>query len=86
MEVEQIQQEIAELEAKIEQDKAAIAEMVGIAVEELDLANVPTEGLNEEQVAEIERLIQEITSLSMQIEAKKEALGNATANAAFREE
>lgn len=83
----QIQEEIATLEKQIEDNKLIIAEMVGVAVEELDLANLPTEGLNEEQLAQLEELVKEINGLYMRIEALKERLGNASADnaSAFKE-
>lgn len=78
----ELEQEIATLEQQIEDNKVMIADIVGVPVEELDLANLPTEGLEEEQTAEVERLVQEINSLAMRIEALKEMLSNATASAA----
>lgn len=77
----ELEQEIATLEQQIEDNKMMIADTVGVPVEELDLANLPTEGLDEEQTAEVERLVQEINSLSMRIEALNEMLGNASAAA-----
>ena len=78
----ELEQEIATLEQPIEDNKMMIADTVGVPVEELDLANLPTEGLDEEQTAEVERLVQEINSLAMRIEALKEMLSNSTASAA----
>lgn len=77
----EIEQEISTLEQQIEDNKVTIAEIVGVPVEELDLANLPTEGLDEEQAAEVQKLVQEINSLSMRIEALNEMLGNASAAA-----
>ena len=51
----ELEQEIATLEQQIEDNKMMIADTVGVPVEELDLANLPTEGLDEEQTAEVER-------------------------------
>ena len=88
MDSEEIEKEIADLESKIEQNKAEIADIIGVTAEEVDLGNIPTEQLTEEQVARIEELVQEITRYSMRIEALKERLSNMNADAAraFNEE
>lgn len=77
----EIEQEIATLEQQIADNKTIIADIVGVPVEELDLANLPTEGLDEEQAGEVQRLVQEINSLSMRIDALNQMLGNASAAA-----
>ena len=78
----ELEQEIATLEQQIADDKVMLADLVGVSAEELDLANLSTDGLDEEQAAEAQRLVQEITSLTMRIEALKEMSSNAGASEA----
>jgi outer membrane protein TolC len=80
---EEIRNEIATLEAQIEADREELAQLLGVEVATLDLATVTTDGMDEAATAEVDRLVEEINSLTMRIQALNEMLGSATSNENF---
>lgn len=80
---QEAQKEITGLEAEIEAKRAELATLLGTTVEELDIAAIDSQSLDEADAAEVKRLVDEITRLSMRIRALQERLGDATSNENF---